>query len=455
MTDTVVIGAGLAGLTTAIRLAQADQSVTLLTKGIGGIQLGQGTIDVLGYVPTKDGDRRVEKPFEEWSGFVAKHPAHPYRHLDNKTVRTAVDWLAGLLPGLLLPGDGRNQLVPTAVGAMRPTYLVQPSMAWPEVSSIAVVGPRQIKDFYPELVAANLAQTAKVQAKGYHIDLPARPGEVDSSPLLYALALDDADFRADFAKAVAAAIGDESAVCLPAILGLRTPDVAGLLAEALGRPVVEVLMVPPSIPGMRLNEALTALAKSLSVRIIIGAKVTSYQATPERLEAVVLHQAGYDKEYRADNFVYAPGGFESGALRLDSYGQATETLFGLPLTGVEGSDLVNGDYWADQQLFAAGVAVDDRMRPLDIQGQPFYQNLYAAGGVLAGAIRWHEKSGDAIAVASAVRSAEAILGLYPAGAAKPKPKSPAVRPTPRPAKKPRSRFAKWLRWLFRLEGKKQ
>ena len=37
MSDVVVIGAGLAGLTAALRLARAGQSVTLVTKGPGGL----------------------------------------------------------------------------------------------------------------------------------------------------------------------------------------------------------------------------------------------------------------------------------------------------------------------------------------------------------------------------------------------------------------------------------
>ena len=37
-----VIGAGLAGLVTALRLRRAGARVTLVTKGVGGLQLGHG-----------------------------------------------------------------------------------------------------------------------------------------------------------------------------------------------------------------------------------------------------------------------------------------------------------------------------------------------------------------------------------------------------------------------------
>ena len=408
MTDTIVIGSGLAGLSAAIRLAQSGQDVTLLTFGIGGIQLGQGTIDVLGY----SGDEPVEDPFDQMPAFVAEHPGHPYAVLGANQVKQAVDWLAGLLPGLLVPGDDRNHCVPTALGAMRPTYLVQPWFRWPDPTSVAVVGPRQIKDFYPELAAANLEETAHVRAAGYHIDLPARPGEAESSPVLYAKALENPEFLALFADLVAREIGDEEAVCLPAILGLGDP-MGTRLTEILGRPVVETLLPPPSIPGMRMNGALTQAATAAGVRTILGSKVTGFHADQGRITGVVLAQAGRDETYEASDFVYAPGGFESGALTMDSYGKVAETLFGLWLDGADRDDLVTGDYWTDQKLFAVGVRTDTSMRPLDSEGRPAYENLHAAGGILAGAIRWTEKSGDGIAVASGVRAADAILGVAP------------------------------------------
>ena len=47
--DTVVIGAGLAGLTAALRLAETGQRVAILAKGVGATHLAPPTIDVLGY----------------------------------------------------------------------------------------------------------------------------------------------------------------------------------------------------------------------------------------------------------------------------------------------------------------------------------------------------------------------------------------------------------------------
>ena len=411
--DTIVIGAGLSGLVTAIRLAQGGQKVTLFTFGIGGLQLSQGTIDILGYAPNW-----VQQPFKTIPSFVADHHEHPYGVIPHDKLRKSLTWLAELLPAFATGDPERNGAYPTALGAMRPTALVPATMAAGALkkgTSYAIVGLRQLKDFSPHLVAANLARTplptgGSVTATGYSIDLPAREGEADSNALAYARALDHPDYRARFAAAVDAAIGDEAVVGLPAILGLKDPAVLADVATGIGRPVFEIPLPPPGVPGMRLNEALTRIAREAGVRIVLGSRITGYGSHSTTLDHVTLHQAGREQAYSAADFVYAPGGFESGALRLDSHGTVTETVFGLPLRGLTETPLLTGDYHADQNLFRVGVSVDHTMRVLNDRAEPVYANLRVAGGIIQGAIRWREKSGEGIALGSAYAAADSILG---------------------------------------------
>ncbi len=122
--DVVVVGAGLAGLTAALQLRATGRRVTLIHKGIGGLQLSQGSIDILGYAP-----QRVERPLETVPGYVSDKPEHPYAVIPAGAVRRGVQWLADTLGTDLLVGDAdTNVNLPTAVGAVRPTALALPSM---------------------------------------------------------------------------------------------------------------------------------------------------------------------------------------------------------------------------------------------------------------------------------------------------------------------------------------
>lgn len=399
MNDVVVIGAGLAGLSAALRLAQAGRRVQLVTKGEGGMQLSQGTIDILGYAP--DGSR-VERPLEA----IASLPAsHPYASIGADVVREAVSWLGETLGEELLVGEPEtNHLLPTAVGAMRPTALVQPSMlAAQGAGSYAVVGVKQLKDYPADLIAGNLGCEAR------WIDVEARAGEADTTGLNYARALDDPKFATRFAKAVAGAAPKADVILLPAVLGTR-PGGWRQIAEQVGRPIAEVPLPPPSVLGIRLHDALLAKVKQAGVRVIIGAKVVGYQAEGDRITKVITAAAGGPRELVAQDFVYAGGGFASGTIAVDSRGVISEVLFDLPLTATDANELVGPDYWAPHPLFEVGVRTGADGRPVDQAGAVVRSNLYVAGDLIAGAERWAEKSGDGIAAASAVRAASSILG---------------------------------------------
>src|SRR6202043_3618142 len=74
---TVVVGAGLAGLTALLRLSERGQRVLVVARGVGATHLAPATVDVLGYL----GDVRVESPVASLPALLASSPDHPYRHV--------------------------------------------------------------------------------------------------------------------------------------------------------------------------------------------------------------------------------------------------------------------------------------------------------------------------------------------------------------------------------------
>ena len=402
MRDVVVIGAGLAGLAASIKAADAGLSVTLVTKGVGGIQLGTGTVDILGYRPEP-----VEAPLEALEGHVASRPTHPYSHVTPDFVGASVAWLRDLVGADALIGDEtRNARIPTGVGALRPTCLIPPSMeaGIPQAGArYAIVGLTRFKDFYPGLVAENLTRQngpdgAPIKARALNVDYVVREGEVDSTGTNHARSLDHEENRARLADQIRPLLQDGEIVGLPAVLGL----------DKLGHPVFEIPIQPPSVPGMRLNALLTRIASD-KCRVVLGSPIKAVHTADGRVSAVEYASAGRSTIVETRSLILAAGGFESGALDMDSYGTVRETICGLPVMGASGQ-LLHADFWGeDQPLFLAGLAVDDNMRVLNEEGTPVCPNLYAAGGNLAGATRWREKSGEGIALASALAAVDSIV----------------------------------------------
>lgn len=428
MRDVVVIGAGLAGLVASIRLRRAGLQVCLVHKGIGGLQLGQGTVDVLGYRPGL-----VARPLDELAEFLSDEqrrgkPAHPYAQLGAEAVAQGVDFLAGVVGPELLVGDAQvNVALPTAIGALRPTSLHQPSMADGVVSldaaapgplhagsRVVVVGIDELKDFPAALVAGNLASTelpggGRLDVRWAHISFPARGSEVDSTGLNIARALDDSNRRREFAGLLGAVASPGETIAVPGVLGIEDPGAFDDLRTRLGAPLFEIPLPPPGVPGMRLNEKLTRTARAERVEIVYGSPVTEAVSAQGRINEVVVATAGHDTHIPTSTVLLAAGGFESGALVLDSHQQLSEPILGLPVDRPDG-ELITDSWSAEQPLFRAGLATDENMIVLDPGTRtPVHANLHAAGGVLAGAQRWDEKSGDGIALASALRAADAII----------------------------------------------
>ena len=193
MRDAVVIGAGLAGLAASIRLAQRGAKVTLVTKGIGGLQLGQGTIDALGYAP-----EFVQHPLEAIENLANERPEHPYARLGVDSVAQSFEWIRELLgPERLVGSLDHNVRIPTALGALRPTALYQPSMeaGIPVGQEFLIVGFNRLKDFYPALTAENLRLQKDVNgnpisARSAYVDLDVRGEERDTTGTNFARALD-------------------------------------------------------------------------------------------------------------------------------------------------------------------------------------------------------------------------------------------------------------------------
>jgi glycerol-3-phosphate dehydrogenase subunit B len=405
--DVLVIGAGLAGLTAATRLAEGGAKVMVLAKGVGATHLAPGTIDVLGYAGGPD---RVERP-EEALG--ALDGAHPYRRVGAGAVGAAIEWFKRQFEGGPLGAYGyrgdlaRNVVLPTTVGAFKPSAVVPETMAAGDLGDDApmlVVGFRALRDFHAAYLADNVSRGG-VEARAIVLDRRV-DGRPEANSLGLARAFDEPDFRAEVAAEVARALDGAARVGFPAGLGLEDPAGAWSdLRERLGRPVFEIPTLPPSVPGMRIFDAMRAALRSAGGRLIMGSEVIGAVHDGARISAVRAHAAGHDIRYHARWFVLATGGFASGAIALGSDWITRETVLGLPLRGVPapGEPRFVGPYMAEQPMARAGVAVDGALRA---EGA---ENVLVAGASLPGAVPWQEGSGEGIALSSGHRAAEIVL----------------------------------------------
>jgi len=404
--DAVVIGAGTAGLVAGIRLAQNGARVCVVARGIGSTHLAPGTIDVLGYAPS-----RVDEPGRALEELITRRPHHPYARIGRHTVEAAVQWLSGViadgpLPGYRYVGDlARNHRLPTAVGALRPSALVPETMIAGDadgLSQACIFGTPALRDFYPGLCADNL-RAAGIEARA--VTMSVSLDRADANTLGIARRLDDPGWRARFCAELSPVLRADEHVGLPAMLGLRDPHgVHADIEYRLGRRVFEIPSLPPSVPGMRMFEILTAALRGAGGRLVLGPTVVAAERDGRGIASISTNAAGHQAVYRADTFVLATGGFASGGIELDSDWVTHERVLGLPLDGVPGPDRPRfvPDYFSEQPMARVGVAVEADLRARGTE------NVFVVGAALPGAIPWREGSGEGIAVSSGYRAAEVI-----------------------------------------------
>lgn len=405
--DAIVIGAGLAGLLGGLRLAEAGQRVLLLAKGNGATHWAPGTIGVAA----------GERPREEVARLAARAD-HPYARAGTGVLDAALARLRAVCDAAGYPlagGLDRNLAVPTAVGALRPTALVPPTMAPGadlDGGEVLVAGFRELRDFYPALVAANLRGQG-LAARALTLELPPTRRHLDFTPTIFARLFEDEAFRADVGRQLRQARGDATRIALPAVLGLgHAPMVQAELQASSGVPVFEIATLPPSVPGIRLYDILVAAFERAGGRVQIGGWVARADAADGRLRAVYTEAAAREQRHVAERFLLATGGIMGGGLRTDHTGAIVETALGLPVR----APASRRDWFAPgflagdgHPIYRAGIATDAALRPLETTGAVVYENVAVAGAALGGADLIREGSYEGVALATGWRAAETLL----------------------------------------------
>jgi glycerol-3-phosphate dehydrogenase subunit B len=405
MIDLLVIGAGLSGLMAAYTAAKAGLKVRVVAKGLGAIHWTPATIDVFGY-PLGEEMRPIKRPLDFIDQLGDDDPEHPYVLLGRERVENALQAFLALsqeigLPygGARTPGD--NLLLPSPAGAARPTYLAPQAQLAGDLSRpepMLIVGfhgtstQGGMRDFYPELIAENLNKQG-FRARAAFLPFSLLTDRVDSNTVQLAHGLDDRVRRARLSSELRKLVKPGERVGLPALLGVdQHMTFLAELEKQVGAPIFEIPTLPPSVPGVRLFQALRNKLYAMGVRVEPNMRVIGHEISPSqngggaRIRWVETESSSRPLKHRAGKFVLATGGILGGGFDSDHTGKVWEVVFDLPLNVPQRRSewfrpqFLNPD---GHPVFNGGVGVDRHMQPVDDAGKPIYENLWAAGDLLA------------------------------------------------------------------------
>ncbi|RDZ61663.1 anaerobic glycerol-3-phosphate dehydrogenase subunit B [Haloferax sp. Atlit-12N] len=403
--DVLVIGGGIAACTAALSAAETGARVRLLAHKKSTLRQASGLVDVLGYA---GGDGPLSDPY---AGLDALPEGHPYHVVGEDGVRAGLRIFDEAVGDAYRGGHtDSNALVMTHGGAVKPTARYPESVA-PGLASTSgdmlLVGFAGLTDFDAPVAADHLtAAGVPFSARGVTVEFPKR-FRADAKVTRFAKALDrDEDVnggtvRSVLADTIAEELDSQSRVGFPAMLGDdHDEEVRAELSDRLGVSVFEVPTGPPSLLGLKLEDILFDALDEAGVRISAGNPAVDFEAENGRVETVIVDQKSRPTPYSADQVVLATGGLVGKGLDSDRE-SVTEPVFGCHVPHPEDRyDWSEPEAFGDHAFARFGVVPDDELRPTGEDGEPHFENLRAAGGVVGGADVAREKSASGVSLAT-------------------------------------------------------
>ncbi len=171
--------------------------------------------------------------------------------------------------------------------------------------------------------------------------------------------------------------------------------------------------MPPSIAGIRIRKACRRYLTQLGVTTLYNKKVLKVSQNPDGNFIFHIGHSEVENVIKAKGAILATGRFLGKGLHADRE-RISESLFNLEVFQPAKRYL-----WHNKDFFdpgghginRAGIETDSYFRPIGKDKKPAYENLHAAGSILAHHDWMREKSGSGIAIATAYGAVKAFCKI--------------------------------------------
>jgi glycerol-3-phosphate dehydrogenase subunit B len=416
--DLVVIGAGLAGMAAALFAVTSGLKTVLVGSTAGQMLFASGALDLLGIHPIEQ-QKRWEEPWAGIKSLIQDCPEHPYARLGLENIRNGWNTFLDILQGAELGYRGwpeRNIMLPTCAGTVRITHQV-PETMWPGVIGFKEKPPTLIVDFegMKNFSAVQMVNTLRhgwpgLRAQRLKFPYPLRG--VERQNVFMAEALTSPEIRTTMAEAVISSLKSEELVGIPAILGLREwQTVAAELEQQIGVPLFEIPTMPPSVPGLRLRDAIEQEVLRFGAVLMQGSRAVAINQNGRKCSAVVVQSERSQETIETRGIVLSTGRFLGGGLVAGRNG-IREALLDLPVYQPGKRQDWHLHSFLDpggHPVNRAGLEVDDLLRPLGAAGHCACENLFVAGSLLAHQDWKRMKCGSGLAISTAYGAVRSFI----------------------------------------------
>ncbi len=423
--DLVVIGSGLAGTAAALAARDKGLEVCLIASDRGASAMSSGALDLCGDPCSVPG--HPEGTNREFShnlrALLLRNPDHPF-HLLSESEDSHAGIIALFEKALsaifntqaysMISGSTERPLpFLTNLGTFKFSAFAQRLTAIlddPLLARPLAIGFFESADFDPhywlkaakanaEMIGVSIEPAGAVTAR---LEMGSEMSSLEMAKRLEGKR--DAEVFVDRIARVKGRFTDASAAVIPAVLPFsRRDQILEDLKEKTGLTFLEILSLPPSVPGQRLSEWMAKRLEKESVIRVLG-KVCGYRAEGKKILSLDVESSRQIK-VEGSGFILASGSFLGGGLKKDS--RFRETIFDLPvfcdnriLRETFAEKLTGVSIRGPHPLFGVGIKADRELRPIGLDREPLFENLRVAGSILAGSNYLVDGTGAAVALAT-------------------------------------------------------
>jgi glycerol-3-phosphate dehydrogenase subunit B len=413
--DIMIIGSGLTGMSAALFATNEGLKVSQV-GGSGGTLFSGGYFDLLGNHRKKT----KHNPWETMEALLKDYPNHPYAKLSRKIVETAFEKLLLFLKkqGLVYRfSENQNQKVITSFGALKESYCLTQSF-YNGVKALNENAPSLIVDF-KNLVGFSAIQiknalknkwpklrTTVVSFPADHIKGQLQIGEIT------AYALESTESMEKLVFILKDKIKDAKYVGFPAVLGIeRHKQVVANLEKLLNVTIFEIPTFPLSIPGLRLERAFEYGLNDLGVNRFHQFMTESVTQIENDRFRIKIKKGDEQREIISKSVILASGRFLGKGLKAER-NRIVETIFDLPISQPKSRNGWHSNDFFDPKghpINKAGLKTNHRFCPINTNGNVVYENLFAAGIILADQDWIRSQCGSGLAISTAYGAVKACL----------------------------------------------
>jgi len=409
----LVIGAGISGVTAAIKLQELGREVIILSKGMGATAMFSGSYDVASSEARLPISKEIKK-------LIHKNKNHPYAKIDNifPKLDSSFRYLDKKLDLKLskIDSNSKNMLLPTQYGTLKQTAIAEENLKSFDINGkrygVAIFS--KFKNFYHENLIENLNNLGTSTFELINFIFLKRTNDVFYETHNFAQILDNSSVLDNLIPRMIRKAKKKKldGVIIPSILGLNNHDEIKEYLKKLdtNMELYETISLTPSVQGMRLQKKIYKFLENNKIKFLKD-KVVNYNVKDKKITHIITKKG---EEIEVSGVVLASGKFIGGGIIQDG-NYYKESIFNLPLfvnnkkiSKTHFNSYLKNDYFQKQPVFSLGISINRDFNPLDIDNSVIYENLVAAGNILQGYNYISGEGGMGVAIVTATVAAEKL-----------------------------------------------